>query len=270
MDIYENFLRPFGSGKSYVMSDIHGCYDQYLQMLEKINFSDSDTLYVLGDAVDRGDKTAELLTDMSKRANIIPIMGNHEYMAVVILKRLLVEITDENSEIHLNKDILEKIGLWMQEGGDKTLSSIYKLPNDERMYMLEYLEEFSLYQVVEVADKLFVLTHAGVPIGATLNNLNSFDAYSFLTASMDYSKNYFGDAILITGHTPTGIIDEASKGKIYRRKNNIAIDTGGVFIGTFACLCLDTMEEFYVNDWDTGIPDPNPRGSRKMRFQQYE
>ena len=248
MDIFENLRKPFGSGKSYVMSDIHGCYDQYLRMLAKINFSERDSLYVLGDVIDRGDKTAELLTDMSKRANVIPIMGNHEYMAVDILKKLLVEITDENSEVHLDKNSLETVSLWMQEGGDKTLSSFYKLPNEERMYLLEYLEEFSLYQVVEVANKLFVLTHAGVPKGANLNNLHRFDAYDFLTAKMDYSKNYFGDAILVSGHTPTGIIDESSRGKIYRQKNNIAIDTGGVFIGTFACLCLDTMEEFYTND----------------------
>ena len=38
----------------YLISDIHGCYDQYRQLLQKINFSSQDELYVLGDAVDRG------------------------------------------------------------------------------------------------------------------------------------------------------------------------------------------------------------------------
>lgn len=28
----------------YVMSDIHGCYDEYIRMLELINFSDEDEL----------------------------------------------------------------------------------------------------------------------------------------------------------------------------------------------------------------------------------
>ena len=28
----------------YVMSDIHGCYDEYIRMLELINFSDEDDL----------------------------------------------------------------------------------------------------------------------------------------------------------------------------------------------------------------------------------
>ena len=37
----------------YYMSDVHGAYERYLKMLEAINFSDEDTLYVLGDAIDR-------------------------------------------------------------------------------------------------------------------------------------------------------------------------------------------------------------------------
>ena len=31
----------------YAVSDIHGCYRQYREVLDKINFSDRDTLYVL-------------------------------------------------------------------------------------------------------------------------------------------------------------------------------------------------------------------------------
>ena len=36
------------------VSDLHGCYEKYLSMLEKIQFCEADTLYVLGDVVDRG------------------------------------------------------------------------------------------------------------------------------------------------------------------------------------------------------------------------
>ena len=37
---------------TYVISDIHGCFDRYEKMLEEIEFSDEDTLYVLGDVLD--------------------------------------------------------------------------------------------------------------------------------------------------------------------------------------------------------------------------
>ena len=46
---------------SYVISDIHGCYDELIRMLEKINLEDSDTLICAGDYVDKGPKNAEVL-----------------------------------------------------------------------------------------------------------------------------------------------------------------------------------------------------------------
>ena len=32
----------------YAMSDLHGCYEKYIKLLEKIKFSNNDTLYILG------------------------------------------------------------------------------------------------------------------------------------------------------------------------------------------------------------------------------
>ena len=43
----------------YAVSDLHGCYEKYIKMLEKIQFRETDTLYVLGDVVDRGYDSAK-------------------------------------------------------------------------------------------------------------------------------------------------------------------------------------------------------------------
>jgi len=51
---------------------------------------------------------------------------------------------------------------------------------------------------------------------------------------------------IVTGHTPTGLIDAAYNGRVWKGNNHIAIDCGAVFGGVLGCLCLDTMEEFYV------------------------
>ena len=61
----------------YVMSDLHGCYEEYLELLRKIRFSDEDVLYVLGDVIDRGPEPVTLLQDMMMRSNVIPLIGNH-------------------------------------------------------------------------------------------------------------------------------------------------------------------------------------------------
>ena len=72
----------------YVMSDLHGCFDKYLLMLEKIKLSEKDTLYILGDVVDRGADGVRILLDIAKRKNVVLLRGNHDDTALIILKNL--------------------------------------------------------------------------------------------------------------------------------------------------------------------------------------
>ena len=64
----------------YVVSDIHGEADRFYAMLDKIQFSDCDILYILGDVVDRGTDRIALLQQIIATPNIVMILGNHEYM----------------------------------------------------------------------------------------------------------------------------------------------------------------------------------------------
>lgn len=124
-------------------------------MLEKINFGDDDLLYVLGDVVDRGKDSMKVLQDMSMRSNVIPIMGNHEYIALIILQNLCVEITKENYKTHIDGNLMEGISLWFADGGETTLNAFCKLLVDEREAIIEYLSEFSLYERIEAGGKNF-------------------------------------------------------------------------------------------------------------------
>ena len=237
---------------TYVMSDIHGCFNQYLKLLKLIGFSADDDLFVLGDVVDWGKQPIEVLRDMSMRANVFPIVGNHEFAAIAVLKQILVkakfvvteesldELITEESEREDMLRLIEDISLWAEAGGGPTMDGFAKLPLDEKDDIIEYLEEFSLYETVDVCGKKYVLTHAGVPEGATLDNLSGYDAFDFVVANTDYGKVYFEDAILVTGHIPL------QDGKVWRGNSHIRIDTGSVFGGNLCCVCLNTGEEFYV------------------------
>jgi serine/threonine protein phosphatase 1 len=57
---------------------------------------------------------------------------------------------------------------------------------------------------------------------------------------------YFDDCYIVTGHTPTKFINKNSPGKIYQKSHHIAIDCGAVFRNPLGCICLDTLEEFYI------------------------
>ena len=58
----------------YAMSDLHGCYDKYIKMLEKINFNENDMLYILGDIVDRGPDGIKILLDINSSDRNVKII----------------------------------------------------------------------------------------------------------------------------------------------------------------------------------------------------
>ena len=70
-----------GSGEmTYVMSDIHGRIRPYHRMLKKIGFCEDDTLYILGDVIDRNPSGIPILKEIMDTPNIRLLLGNHEYM----------------------------------------------------------------------------------------------------------------------------------------------------------------------------------------------
>lgn len=228
------------------MSDLHGCYDKYRRMIEKIHFNDEDTLYILGDIIDRGNDGIKILFDMMQRPNIIPILGNHEYMAYSVLKKFNVEITENNYSTHLNKEDIEMYENWMFNGGITTSKEFMRLDRDSRDSIIEYLGEFELYRELEINSNKFVLVHGGLVGFSEEKEMTEYDIHDFIWGRCDYERQYYTDKYLVTGHTPTYNIDLKYKGKIYRKNNHIAIDCGAIFGEFLGCICLDTLEEFYV------------------------
>lgn len=230
----------------YVMSDLHGCYDKYLQMIDKIELNSDDALYILGDVIDRGNDGISILSDMMKRSNIVPVLGNHEYMAYNLFKRFNVEITAENYNKHLCAEDIKIFENWMFNGGVTTLQSFSALNKEEKQRIIEYFEEFSLYEEVEASGNKFILVHGGIANFDFNKSLHEYHIRDFIWGRCDYSKQYYPDKFLVTGHTPTNNINKEYKGRIYQNNNHIAIDCGAVFGGKLGCICLDTLEEFYV------------------------
>lgn len=230
---------------TYVMSDIHGCFAEYQKALQLIDFQETDTLYVLGDCVDRGPEPMKLLLDMMERPNVIPLIGNHDLTALWLLKKLCKEITIENVDNWLDLDIMEAINEWCLDGGDITLNDFRKLPREKQADVLDYLGEFTAYEEIEVGDKSYVLVHGGFEPFVPKKALEDYDLTELIMSRRDLSRIYFPNRYTVTGHTPT-ITEEGNRGTIIHRNNHIAIDCGCAFGYNLAVLCLDTGEEFYV------------------------
>lgn len=233
----------------YCMGDVHGNYEGYAALLKKIRFSERDTLYTIGDIVDRGREGLKVLLDMMMRPNVFPILGNHDYMAYRCLTWLTAEITEESLK-KLDADKMAKISEWFANGGESTVQEFMKLTKEEREQVLEYFEEFSLYEEVETAGRSFVLVHGGLSDFSPEKPLEDYDVEDLLWERCDYGVTYYPDKYLVTGHTPTRNIrkelGEPINDTVYMKNNHIAIDCGSGFGGSLAVVCLDTLKTFYA------------------------
>lgn len=237
----------------YCISDIHGNYNGYLELLEKAKFSDNDVLYVLGDVIDRGRQSIKILQDMMMRPNVIPIIGNHEYMGIQCLKFLMQEISEE-SIASLSEDIIQGLFEWQNVGGQATMDEFHKLSMEEKQDIVDYLQEFSLYEEVHVNGKDYVLVHAGLCNFTPERPMNDYKLHELIFKCPNYYRVYYPDKYLVTGHLPTrGIHQNKRPYYIYQGNNHIAIDCGSNCGGQLGMICLDTGEEFYAscvaNEW---------------------
>lgn len=65
---------------NYVIGDLQGCLDSLESLLESIQFSpEADTLWLVGDLVNRGPKSLEILRKLySMGESVKPVLGNHD------------------------------------------------------------------------------------------------------------------------------------------------------------------------------------------------
>lgn len=202
----------------YVMSDLHGCFDKYLKMIEKIDLRSEDTLYVLGDVVDRGPDGIKILLDMSERDNVIFLRGNHDYTAMKVLRCMFDPAASFNDD-----ELVPMIQMWVSDGGNTTLEQFMNESSEKRKKVLTYLWHSGIFVEIEVNGKRYFLSHT-VPEKEVMIKSGKCDLESFILGEPDYELQYFDDKVIVTGHTPTGLIDKAYAGRIYIKNNHIAVD----------------------------------------------
>lgn len=231
----------------YVMADLHGFRDTFLRMLEQINLGKQDTLYVLGDAIDRGPHPVDLLCLIKRQPNIRFILGNHEDM-------LLKYLQDGNLE------------RWMRNGGRVTLDQWERLPAAERLDLADFLASAPLYERVDE----FLLVHSGLIVPPESPSLSfaeimALQERNHLLWSREefYGRPALPGLTVIFGHTATARIRQ-SRGldvpsrftiwhdELYRDKTGIDCGSYQPAGGRLGCLCLDNLQEYY-QDHETGL-----------------
>lgn len=217
---------------TYVLSDLHGQYDKFMDMLKLTKFNDNDKMYILGDIFDRGPDPLKILDYVICRKNIDFIPGNHEYMFL---------------EFYNTYDAR----LWSYNGGRTTMTQLMKRGEDYLKALYDYLTKLPL---VKIHDK-FILTHAGLYLPKNQNQYTLQEILSLQNAEFNLwsrsninNERQYKDYTVICGHTPTLYVDpDQYQMSIVRRKGTIYIDCGATFSdGRLACLRLEDNKEFYI------------------------
>ena len=168
-------------------------------------------------------------------------------MEKLCLNYLLKEISNDIVDKLSDGMILGLLKEWNMNGGGSTLKELLSVDKKTRNRIFNYLVRLKLYKEVEVGEKKFILVHAGLGNFKKSKKLKDYNIMELVWDRMDYGKVYYKDIYIVTGHTPTQIIDgNDNPGYIYKSGNNIDIDCGCVFGERLACLRLDDMREFYV------------------------
>lgn len=229
----------------YVIGDIHGKKDKYDEMLAKLSPADTDAVFVLGDVIDVGEDSIEILQDMMYRANIYPVLGEHEYMAKKIFPLIIKAKSVDEAKDMLEGEDKADLDKWLGMKSEKTISDFLSLDEEDKESIIDYLSEFQAFEEVEAGGKTFVLAHAGIGNFDPEKALEDYDEEDFVFGQADYTKVYFKNKYLITGHTPTVAINQKFMGKVYSKNGHIALDCGAAYGGKLAAICLDALKLTY-------------------------
>lgn len=209
------------------MSDIHGNYDKYMKMLEEIEFGKDDTLYVLGDVVDRGPRAFDIIKHIMKNENIHMLLGNHE--DYLISRITAFGYHGDAYDNGMSHDSVRKLR---------------RIEQRERFDILMFLRNLPIYKFIEINGEKILLVHAGIATENPDNTNRDFMLWArdeFLFSGPDFPFQ------IIHGHTPVQSVFGWDKKTVWKYRNRINIDCGAPFEhGYLACLRLEDKKEFYI------------------------
>lgn len=138
---------------TYCISDVHGCFRELNELLEKISPATDDTVFILGDIADRGDMSAETIVWAVDTApdNVRFLLGNHDLMMRTIVHRDPAEMPMRMSDT------------WSYNGGYETSEALWEqtTPEWRAEKLLPWLEKLVPFAYVETDAGPFMLVHAG-------------------------------------------------------------------------------------------------------------
>ncbi|MFM1875387.1 MAG: hypothetical protein RL266_1124 [Bacteroidota bacterium] len=222
---------PENGGRRLVITDIHGCAFTFKRLLEKVELKHADQLFLLGDFINRGPRSKEVIDHVlqldAEGYNVFPLMGNHEETVLHIIREkpneLKMLLRSRNSMCLLNKE--KRI----------------------RKRFFRFMRNLPYYYILDD----YYLVHAGFNMQLEQPLTDTHAMVWIRNFSMD--ETFDGKRIFF-GHTPTKL--SKIKAALEAGSSSICLDNGcshaylGKEYGRLLCYDLDSKQLFKQKNID--------------------
>jgi serine/threonine protein phosphatase 1 len=212
-----------------IIGDVHGHYRGLITLLEAIAPNTLDQVYFLGDLIDRGPDSADVVSFVQQHRYTC-LLGNHE--------QLMLDAYPNGRPFN------PALQAWLYSGGRATIASY----GDTGRLFQEHLTWLrTLPSHLDLGD--IWLVHAGVH---PLLPIDSQSLQEFCWIRDEFhssSKPYFADKLIITGHTITFTLPKVEPGELAQGCGWLDIDTGAYHpkSGWLTGLDITNREVYQVN-----------------------
>ncbi len=209
--------------KRFVIGDIHGRYKALKTVLSKSNFHyEKDLLIVLGDVVDGGTESFEVVEELLKFKNLVLLLGNHDNW----LKKYIAT--------GWKKDV------WLKQGGQATLKSYQKgIPDKHK----KFFDSAIKYHILD----RMCFVHAGFKPNLPMELQLPFDLmWDRTLIQKAISKPIPEYCKIFIGHTSTQLV-ERERTKPLKINNLWMMDCGAGWDGKLAIMNIDT-EQYWLSE----------------------
>lgn len=225
------FIPKPTDGRRLVITDIHGCFQTFVKLIDKIDLKKRDQLFIIGDMVDRGPYSYMVLEKiwqlLDRGYQIFPLRGNHEQLFLNFNrgnKRKLSALANRQYALH------------MLESGSSLMIEIDK-----------FFGALPIYYETDIA----FLVHAGF----NTSRKDPFGEWKDMLwiRSYKYDEKKLKNKMVVHGHVPISYSTVAKR--IDKRKKRINLDNGCIKAavdgyGNLLCFNLDTYELFSQKNID--------------------
>lgn len=235
----DNFLEIEIGGKYVIVGDIHGCLEEFKELLRIVEdkYGKGCRIISVGDTIDRGEYNIDTLLftlSLYREGRYLEVKSNHLDKFVRWLKGSKVSIS-----------------YGMQKTVDEFLSLNKKVQDKIRDDVIEYYEKLPLYIII---NQSVVVAHAGIKdefIYRSDKQVRSFVLYGETTGR--YTEKGFPERIdwtksrRVNKNSPKIVYGHVVQDEVYVNNLCYGIDTGAVLGNKLTAYCPQTEEFIQVN-----------------------